>query len=71
MKVKYRVQHDIISGLKYIQVVKRMGLTQKSQEMIVSYIIFGLDINKITNNSGLVRTKHQGAAILREEVRAR
>jgi Rho GDP-dissociation inhibitor len=35
MKVKYKVQHDIISGLKYIQVVKRMGLTQKSQEMIV------------------------------------
>lgn len=37
MKVKYRVQHDVISGLKYIQVVKRMGMTQKSQEMIVSH----------------------------------
>jgi len=37
MKVKYKVQHDIISGLKYIQVVKRMGITQKSQEMIGSY----------------------------------
>ncbi|KIW00470.1 uncharacterized protein PV09_07994 [Verruconis gallopava] len=37
MKVRYRVQGDIISGLKYVQVVKRMGITQKSQEMIGSY----------------------------------
>jgi Rho GDP-dissociation inhibitor len=35
MKVKYRVQHDIISGLKYLQVVKRLGITNRSQEMIV------------------------------------
>ena len=36
MKVHFKVQHEILSGLKYIQVVKRMGISQKQQEMIVS-----------------------------------
>ena len=35
MKAKFRVQHSVISGLKYIQVAKRMGLSNKMQEMIV------------------------------------
>jgi Rho GDP-dissociation inhibitor len=26
MKVKFRVQHDVVSGLKYLQVVKRKGI---------------------------------------------
>lgn len=37
MKVKFKVQHQILSGLKYLQVVKRHGISQKSQEMIGSY----------------------------------
>ena len=37
MKVKFRVQHQILSGMKYIQVVKRMGISDKNQEMIGSY----------------------------------
>lgn len=37
MKVKFKVQHQILSGLKYLQVVKRRGISQKSQEMIGSY----------------------------------
>ncbi|KAF2273564.1 E set domain-containing protein [Westerdykella ornata] len=37
MKVTFKVQHQILSGLKYLQVVKRAGLSQKHQEMIGSY----------------------------------
>jgi len=37
MKVKFKVQHQILSGLKYVQVVKRGPLKQKEQEMLGSY----------------------------------
>lgn len=37
MKVRFKVQHQILSGMKYLQVVKRMGISSKSQEMIGSY----------------------------------
>lgn len=37
MKARFRVQHGILSGMKYVQVVKRMGVSQKMQEMIGSY----------------------------------
>ncbi|KAF3932334.1 hypothetical protein ABW19_dt0210201 [Dactylella cylindrospora] len=37
-RIKWRVQHDVISGLKYIQVVKRKGIRlEKSEEMLGSY----------------------------------
>ena len=36
MKTAFRVQHQILSGMKYIQVVKKMGISNKTQEMIVS-----------------------------------
>lgn len=36
MKARFRVQHQILSGMKYVQVVSRAGLKNKSQEMIVS-----------------------------------
>ena len=35
MKVRFRVQNNVLSGLKYLQVVKRMGASMKTQEMIV------------------------------------
>lgn len=35
MKARFRVQHDILSGMKYVQVVSRMGVKNKMQEMIV------------------------------------
>jgi hypothetical protein len=35
MKARFRVQHDVLSGLKYVQVVSRMGVRNKMQEMIV------------------------------------
>ena len=35
MKVRFKVQHQILSGMKYVQVVSRMGVKNKMQEMIV------------------------------------
>ncbi|ORZ02286.1 immunoglobulin E-set [Syncephalastrum racemosum] len=38
MKVKFRVQHEVVSGLRYLQLVKRKGITvDKTEEMIGSY----------------------------------
>ncbi|KAF1990770.1 E set domain-containing protein [Aulographum hederae CBS 113979] len=37
MKATFRVQHQILSGMKYLQVVKRLGVSHKLQEMIGSY----------------------------------
>ncbi|CAG8498541.1 8614_t:CDS:2 [Ambispora leptoticha] len=38
MKVKFRVQHDVVAGLKYLQVIKRKGIrVDKTEEMIGSY----------------------------------
>ena len=37
IKVVFQVQHDVLSGLKYLQVVKRKGIrVSKDQEMLVS-----------------------------------
>jgi Rho GDP-dissociation inhibitor len=35
MKARFKVQHQILSGMKYVQVVSRMGVKNKMQEMIV------------------------------------
>jgi Rho GDP-dissociation inhibitor len=37
MKAVFKVQHEILAGLKYVQVVKRMGVSHKMQEMMGSY----------------------------------
>jgi Rho GDP-dissociation inhibitor len=37
MKARFRVQHEILSGMKYVQVVSRMGAKTKMQEMIVCF----------------------------------
>lgn len=38
MKAKFLVQHEVLSGLKYVQVVKRKGVrVSKDQEMLGSY----------------------------------
>ncbi|KAF9575591.1 hypothetical protein EC968_002527 [Mortierella alpina] len=38
LMVKFRVQHEVVSGLKYIQVVKRHGIkVDKTEHMIGSY----------------------------------
>ena len=37
MKAQFKVQHQVLSGLKYVQVLKRKGIrVSKDQEMIVS-----------------------------------
>ncbi|KAK6531517.1 hypothetical protein TWF281_008316 [Arthrobotrys megalospora] len=36
--IQFRVQHDVISGLKYLQLVKRKGIqVDKTEEMLGSY----------------------------------
>lgn len=38
MRVKFQVQHEVISGLRYLQLVKRKGIrVDKSDEMMGSY----------------------------------
>lgn len=38
LKVTFRVNHDVVSGLKYLHVVKRKGIpVDKMEEMIGSY----------------------------------
>ncbi|KXS15890.1 E set domain-containing protein [Gonapodya prolifera JEL478] len=38
MKIAFKVQHDVVAGLKYLHVVKRMGVqVDKTEEMIGSY----------------------------------
>ncbi|PSN61866.1 rho-gdp dissociation inhibitor [Corynespora cassiicola Philippines] len=36
MKAQFKVQHEILAGLKYVQVVKRAMISNKMQEMMVS-----------------------------------
>jgi Rho GDP-dissociation inhibitor len=37
MTAKFKVQHEVLSGLQYVQIVKRKGIrVNKDQEMIVS-----------------------------------
>jgi Rho GDP-dissociation inhibitor len=39
MAASFRVQHEILSGLHYVQVVKRKGIrVSKDSEMLVSFI---------------------------------
>ncbi|KAH8728702.1 immunoglobulin E-set [Phaeosphaeriaceae sp. PMI808] len=37
MKAQFKVQHEILAGLKYLQKVSRMGVGSKMQEMMGSY----------------------------------
>jgi Rho GDP-dissociation inhibitor len=38
MSAKFKVQHDVLAGLQYVQVVKRKGIrVSKDQEMLGSY----------------------------------
>ena len=46
MKARFKVQHQILSGMKYVQVVSRMGVKNKMQEMIVC---IRLDLRSLTS----------------------
>jgi Rho GDP-dissociation inhibitor len=37
MKAQFKVQHEILAGLKYLQKVSRMGVSSKMQEMMVRF----------------------------------
>jgi Rho GDP-dissociation inhibitor len=42
MIAKFKVQHEVLSGLQYVQIVKRKGIrVSKDQEMIVSRLMHG------------------------------
>jgi Rho GDP-dissociation inhibitor len=45
MTAKFKVQHQILSGLHYVQVIKRKGIkVSKDQEMIVSILFLGREM---------------------------
>ena len=68
MKARFRVQHGVLSGLKYVTAVKRKGIrVGKDQEMLVSFtplapISWGLKYLMCV--LGIVCTKHEGESIL-------
>jgi hypothetical protein len=77
MKARFRVQHEILSGMKYVQVVSRMGAKTKMQEMIVC--VFPYFSNSVLSGyywfviltlllSGLLLAQHHRQARVREEV---
>jgi hypothetical protein len=37
MKAQFKVQHEILAGLKYLQKVSRVGISSKMQEMMVCF----------------------------------
>lgn len=38
LRLKFRIQHEIVTGLKYLHVVKRVGVNvDKSEEMVGSF----------------------------------
>ena len=38
MKAQFKVQHEILAGLKYLQKTTRMGVSHKLQEMMVDIL---------------------------------
>jgi Rho GDP-dissociation inhibitor len=43
IKVQFEVHHDVLSGLKYLQVVKRKGIrVSKDEEMLVGFGVLWL-----------------------------
>ena len=46
MKANFVVQHDVLSGLKYLQVTKRKGIrVAKNEEMIVKKNLLSFSSN--------------------------
>lgn len=68
MKARFKVQHQILSGLKYVQVIKRMGISNKMQEMIVSGSNLSVVDGTTDAATGLILSKHGGQARVRKEM---
>lgn len=72
MAAKFKVQHEILSGLHYVQIVKRKGIkVSKDSEMIVRlrlpndpYLMH--DTNHLI--TGQLRSQHRHPAQLHQEV---
>ena len=57
MKARFRVQHSVLSGLKYVTAVKRKGIrVAKDQEMLVGFTRSGNALGEKTSDS-----VHQGS----------
>lgn len=51
MSAKFKVQHQILSGLHYVQIVKRKGIrVSKDQEMLVSWLSSIIRSRKLGTN---------------------
>jgi hypothetical protein len=68
MKVRFKVQHQILSGMKYVQVVKRGPISQKTQEMIVRLNRTSAWVTIYLLLTGFIQSEYVRQAILREEV---
>lgn len=76
MKAVFKVQHDVLSGLRYMQVVKRKGISvAKEEEMLVSLLFCCVPrrlrprVNKgwrcsegLTRGAGVVSAEYSGQA---------
>lgn len=56
--LNFKVNHGIVSGLKYLQVAKRLGISQKTEEMVGSYAAQQEPIEKKFNEDDVVRPAH-------------
>jgi Rho GDP-dissociation inhibitor len=69
IKVVFQVHHEVLSGLKYIQIVKRKGIrVSKDQEMLGSYApstdvkpTYEKQFNEMEAPSGLISRGHYNA----------
>lgn len=71
MKANFVVQHDVLSGLKYLQVVKRKGIrVAKTEEMLVSTTNLTLTFawSDCLLPKGLLRSQYPRKSSLRKEM---
>jgi Rho GDP-dissociation inhibitor len=69
MTAKFKVQHEILSGLQYVHIVKRKGIkVSKAQEMIVCLYTFPLFMIITNRGTGLVSSLYRGHTILQQDL---
>jgi Rho GDP-dissociation inhibitor len=65
MKAHFKVQHEILAGLKYLQKVTRMGVSDKLQEMMVSILFTpGRLLQVLITVTGILWSQHRREAVL-------
>lgn len=78
MSATFRVQHEVLSGLQYVQVVKRKGMkVSTDKEMIVRFFFScallpfpreRANVSPPPPKTGLLRTQHGQAASVHQEM---